>query len=289
MKKDRLSSLSGLYINSLFALCLVLVMTVPLVLIGRDTLGEAVIALLYLLPVGWSASRWGQGPGLVAAVASALTFDYFFIPPFNTFAVGRLEGWLVLGIFLIVAIVVVGRIQSGLSRARNSEREALFMYELSAALSGMYTQAAVGHALARNLQQMFQAALVEVLIEDGKQVSSLVVKVPSDHIETSKPDRILPILSSPGLIGEIRLWRGDGWLPPQDSRLLNNFANQAALAIERARFVEIEAQANSAKNWAENRNDAAGENMNSRVMSGERNQNGKIAGSTTITTIANSG
>ena len=46
-------------------------------------------------------------------------FDYFFIPPFYTFAVGRLEGWLVLAIFLVVSIVVIGRIQSGLTKAQN--------------------------------------------------------------------------------------------------------------------------------------------------------------------------
>ena len=88
-----------------------------MLLIGRDQLGEAVIALLFLVPVGWIASRWGQGPGIFSAVLSALAFDFFFIPPFYTFAVARLEGWLVLAIFLAVAILVVGRIQSSLSQS----------------------------------------------------------------------------------------------------------------------------------------------------------------------------
>jgi len=235
-------SLSDLYIHSLFALCSVAVVTVLLKLIGRDILGEAVIALLYLLPVGWSAARWGQGPGLVAAVAAALTFDYFFIPPFNTFAVGRLEGWLVLVIFLLVAIVVVGRIQSGLSRARSSERDALFMYELSVSMAGLNTRQAVVHALAKNLQQMFQAELVEVAVQDDSQSSMMVVKVPSDQVKTDKPDRCLPIMASANLVGEIRLWRGHGWLPPEDSRILDNFTMQASQALERARLSEVEAR-----------------------------------------------
>jgi K+-sensing histidine kinase KdpD len=131
MKRNRLSFSSTIYFNSLSAFLSVVVLTIPLLLIGRDTLGEAVIALLYLVPVGWSAARWGQGAGVCAAVSAALAFDYFFIPPFYTFAVGRLEGWLVLVIFLVVSIVVIGRIQTGLSKARTSEREALFMYEMS--------------------------------------------------------------------------------------------------------------------------------------------------------------
>jgi two-component system sensor histidine kinase KdpD len=111
-----------------------------LLLIGRDKVGEAVIALLFLVPVGWIASRWGQGPGIFAAVISALAFDFFFIPPFNTFVIARLEGWLVLAIFLAVAILVVGRIQSSLTKAQTSEHEAILMYELSAALASLRTQ-----------------------------------------------------------------------------------------------------------------------------------------------------
>lgn len=243
MRGIRVSLTPELYFNCLFALLAVAVTTVPMVFIGRDILSEAVIALLYLVPVGWSTARWGQGPGICAALAAALAFDFFFIPPFNTFTVGSLEGWLVLAIFLAVAIVVVGRIQSGLTKARASEREAIFMYELSTALAGLRTQEAVIHALARHLQQMFQAELVEVSVRPGGESSPMVVKMPMDGEASGKPDRVLPILAAPGLVGEIRIWRGNGWLPPEDSRLLQNFGTQAALSLERARLAEAEARA----------------------------------------------
>ena len=58
--------------TSLLAVLTVAVTTIPLFIIGRNTLGEAVIALLYLVPVAWSANRWGQLPGLSAALAAAL-------------------------------------------------------------------------------------------------------------------------------------------------------------------------------------------------------------------------
>jgi K+-sensing histidine kinase KdpD len=245
MKRNRLSFSSTIYINCLSAFLSVVILTIPLILIGRDTLGEAVIALLYLVPVGWSAARWGQGAGVCAAVTAALAFDYFFIPPFYTFAVGRLEGWLVLIIFLVVSIVVIGRIQSGLTKAQTSEREAVFMYEMSAALAGMRTQEAVVHTLATNLQLMFQAELVEVSIQPANKPEPLLVKVPPAVEGSGIPDRILPILASPGLIGEIRIWRGHGWLPAEGSRLLSNLATQASQALERARLAEVETSLNA--------------------------------------------
>lgn len=240
MKKIRLSFTPEIFRQSAKAVLTVAATTAMLLLIGRATLGEAVIALLYLVPVGWSASRWGQGAGMSAAVVAALAFDFFFIPPFYTFTVGSLEGWLVLGIFLAVAIVVVGRVQSGLSRAQASEREAIFMYELSTALAGLRTQAAVAHTLARQLQQMFQATLVKVVIQMEGQPPRFIVGEPRDGMEKGRPDRVLPILNAWGLVGEIQLWRGYVELPPQESRLLQNFASQAAQALERTRLAEAE-------------------------------------------------
>ncbi len=234
-----------IFLYSLYAFLSVVVLSIPMILIGRDTLGEAVIALLYLAVVGWCAAKWGQGAGVCAAVTAALIFDYFFIPPFYTFAVGRLEGWLVLLIFLVVSIVVIGRIQTGMTRALNSEREAIFMYELSSSLAGLRTQEAVAHALASHLQLMFQAEFVEVCAQRGERDEYILAVAPSRGKGSDAPDRILPILASPGLVGEIRIWRGHGWLPPEGSRLLSNFVTQTAQALERARLAEAEALAGS--------------------------------------------
>ncbi len=245
MKRFTVQSLIKALVNSLFAFLSVAALTIAMRLIGRDTLGEAVIALLYLVPVGWSATQWGQGAGVCAAVTASLAFDYFFIPPFFTFAVGRLEGWLVLAIFLVVAIVVIGHIQTSLSKAQTSEREAMCMYEISTSLAGLRTQEAVITSLARNLQLLFQSGLVEVCVEPMGKSRSILAAAPSDKKYTSPPDRILPILAPPSLLGEIRIWRGYGWLPADGSRLLNNLATQASQALERARLAEAEEYANS--------------------------------------------
>lgn len=226
-----------LFANCIWAMLLVIGTTALMLLIGRDALGQAVIALLYLLPIGWGTTRWGQWPGVCAAVSAFLCFDFFFIPPYYTFNVGSVEGWLVLIIFLIVAVAIIGRIQYGLSQAQQREREAIFMYELSVALAGVDRQEDVARTLARQLQQIFQAAMVQVIIQGDATLPSLMVSVPPQAEAQGKPDRTVPILAARGMNGEICLWRGEIPLPAFDNRILQNFAAQAALALERARLI----------------------------------------------------
>jgi K+-sensing histidine kinase KdpD len=217
-----------------------------MLLIGRAQLGEAVIALLFLVPVGWIASRWGQGPGIFSAALSALAFDYFFIPPFYTFAVERLEGWLVLAIFLAVAILVVGRIQSSLSKAQTSEHEAILMYELSSALASLRTQEAVAHTVARFLYQRYLVNLVTVFIQPKGQSFEIAAYEPQNGVLTGKPDRVLPLLNDWGLIGEVQIWGRDIELPSIESRIFRNFASQIGQAVERTRLIEAGAFQNPA-------------------------------------------
>ncbi len=240
MKKIKLTP--NLFANCLRAMLAVMAITVPMLLIGRDTLGEAVIGFLYIAPIVWAANRWGQAAGVSAALTAALCFDFLFIPPFYTFAVGSLEGWLVLVIFFAVAIVVVGRIQDSLSKAR----EATYMYELSSALANARTQDAVAHIVARNIRQLFQAALVNVTIQQSKQIPRIAAHEPIDGEEKDQPDRILPIMNAWGLVGEIQIWRGEfGELPSENSSLLQNFALQTSRAFERTYSFEVEKAVNS--------------------------------------------
>ena len=227
--------------NILRGMLSVIAITIPMWLIGRNVLGEAVISLLYLAPIAWSASKWGQGAGMSAALTAALCFDFLFIPPFYTFVIGSLEGWLVLVIFFAIAIVVVGRIQDSLSKAH----EAMFMYELSSALSNARTQDAVAHIVAKYIRQLFQATLVNVTFQQSKQLPRVAVSEPQDREQNGRPDRILPILNAWGLVGEIQIWRGEyADLPTEDSHIFQNFASQTARAFERTLSLEMEKTGN---------------------------------------------
>jgi K+-sensing histidine kinase KdpD len=233
--KSRTSAFLELLRGCLLASGAVLLLTIPLEIVGSRILGDAVIALLYLLPIAWSAERRGLVPGLSAGLTAALCFDFLFVPPFYTFAVGRLEGWLVLAIFLGVAVFVVEQIHAG----RLKTREAVFLYELSTALAEKRTQEAAARAVARQLHQLYQTDRVTVSYRPAGGADAVSVAESRRPAVEEPPDRILPIENAWGLVGEIQLWRGPfGALPPEDSRLFRGFVQLAAEALERTRLME---------------------------------------------------
>jgi hypothetical protein len=60
-------------------------------------------------------------------------------------------------------------------------------------------------------------------------------------METSHPNRILPILNAWGLAGEIQIWRGEySDLPAEDSPLLQGIVLQTARAFERTQSLTME-------------------------------------------------
>jgi two-component system, OmpR family, sensor histidine kinase KdpD len=215
----------------------VLVLTIPMLLIGRDVLGEAVIGFLYLISIAWSATKWGRTGGLSAALTAALCFDFLFIPPFYTFVIGSLESWLMLVIFFSVAVIVVDWIQGSLTKAH----EATLLYELTSSLANARTPDAVTHTVARYTRQLFQAAQVIVTFHPSNRATPLMASEQDREEKSTRPDRILPILNAWGLVGEIQIWRGDySDLPAEDSPLLQGIVLQTARAFERTWSLELE-------------------------------------------------
>ncbi|MBL7691991.1 MAG: PAS domain-containing sensor histidine kinase [Flavipsychrobacter sp.] len=70
-----------------------------------DLIGYRVVAYVLLITVSLVAMVFDILPVLIAAVVSALVWDYFFIPPFFTFQVGTTEDRLMLLMYLVIAMV----------------------------------------------------------------------------------------------------------------------------------------------------------------------------------------
>jgi two-component system, OmpR family, sensor histidine kinase KdpD len=92
------------------------------------------IALFYLLPVLVSAVRWGRGPSFLSSFLGVLAFNFFFVPPIFTFAVGNMQHLFVLAVFFLVALVtstMATKLRDELEKATEREKRALTLYALS--------------------------------------------------------------------------------------------------------------------------------------------------------------
>lgn len=227
--------------ESFSALLTITVTAFVLLLSQRELIGEGVIAMVFLLAVAWNAYRWGMGAGMSAALSAALMFDFFFIPPFYTFTIARPEGILSLAIFLFVALFVVERIQATLSKARQSEQEAVLMYDFTTVLSGLRSLDAIARRVAQFAQQRFLAESVVIILHPKGQKEQFIAQSPQGNVPTTKPSYVLPLIDSWGLVGEMQIWRGAEMdLPSPDSRLFRNIALQIGLAIEQVQITEYE-------------------------------------------------
>ena len=201
---------------------------------------KTTIALIFLLPVGLSATLWGLIPGTLAAVTSFLAFNYFFIPPVGSLTVHSSEDLVILAAFLGVTIVIsqlAGRIKHNLAVATDREYEALRLYEFSALLAVSQNEQTAARVLLEKMEQTLRLDRTEILIETDPQpiLLSSGISLPED---APVEPLVEPLQSARGLIGEIRLWRARKPISEAEQRLLKIFASQGALAIERLRLTD---------------------------------------------------
>ena len=236
-KKFRgLEYLLAILVTGLFSLIFLPFRTVG----GQD---HTILSLLYLLPVVLSSLLWGLGPGALAAVASFLALNYFFIPPFYTLLVHRTQDLLVLIVFLGVSITVgqlVGRVSKSLAETTAREHEAIHLYDLTMHLAGLRDEQDIVSALAEQTLITFHAGRVDVLVEIQGNMAPHHVRL-EDRLQPSQemgenPTIITPLQSARGFLGEIKIWREPPALTQAEERMLNTFASQGVSALERVRL-----------------------------------------------------
>ena len=209
----------------------------------REVLETTLIALLYLIPLGIITAFWGLGPGISSALIAFLAFNYFFIQPYYTFTVHRPTDVVILVVFLIVAVVIsqlVGRAQTGLAAATARELEATQLYELSTALTGLHDDYAIAQILAKQVQAVSRGEYVELNITGTRPFA---FHLPEIEPPNRPPELVVPIQAARGDLGEIRLWRAGLAISSAEKRLLQTFASQGALALERTWLAQAESRA----------------------------------------------
>ena len=214
---------------------------------GQD---HTILSLLYLLPVVLSSVLWGLAPGAFVAVVSFLALNYFFVPPYYTLLVHRTQDLLVLIVFLGVSITIgqlVGRVSKSLAESTSREHEAIHLYELIMHLAGLQDEQGIVSALAEQTLIAFHAGRVDVLVEAHGKTPAHHVRLEersqSVQLLSENPTFIAPLQSGRGFLGEIKVWREPPALTNAEERMLNTFASQGVLALERVQLSQAASNA----------------------------------------------
>jgi two-component system sensor histidine kinase KdpD len=131
--------------------------------------GYLSVGLFYLLAIIALSLRVGPGPVFVAGVASALTWNFLFIPPLFTFRIARFEDGLMFATYFVVALIsgqLTARVREQERNERMREDRATALFHLTQALSSAKSLDEAVFAALRQADTYF-GAKTALLLDDG--------------------------------------------------------------------------------------------------------------------------
>jgi len=234
--------------------------------------GPRVPGFVFLLAVVLLALFLGRGAVLFAGAASALAWNYFFLPPKFTLIISSTEDGVLFGLYFVVALVLgqlVARIRAQELAERRREERATSLYLLTRELAQAGTRDEVVWQLVAEVSRAFEAAVAVVLPgKDGLEPhpdSSLTLTEKelrvaewaflnkqaagkfTDNLPGSE-NLHLPLATERSVLGVLSLNLPDKSLPLGRRDLLEAYARQAALVLDR---VALRAAAEQGKLVAE--------------------------------------
>ncbi|HLA29103.1 MAG TPA: sensor histidine kinase KdpD [Syntrophales bacterium] len=223
------------------------------------------ISMIYILGVIYTASRTGMVPSMLTSALSVAAFDFFFVPPYNTFAVSDLTYLLTFVVMFIAAMLISSltvRIRKQAKETLKRELRKESLYKLSKNMVKERSIRTISELIVRQVNEYFDCKAA-VLVPDD----SGFLTVPStasgtyalDHQESGVARWVydhgqaagfatdtlpgakglyLPLLSSSGILGVL------GILPEtpkairdnEEFHFLEHIANITAIGIERAKL-----------------------------------------------------
>ncbi|HEU5293504.1 MAG TPA: ATP-binding protein [Burkholderiaceae bacterium] len=226
------------------------------------------IDMVYLAGIVFVALNLGQTAAVLAVLASLLVFDLIFVPPRWSLIPAETQFFFTFGVMLVISLLVArlvahARLQAHVAASRARRTQAL--NELARELVGATSEAHVATALTAAVRSTFGAesqlwapdARGALRVADGRGPDAggplpddatqqlfaqgvMVDAVPdtAGHL----PHLLLRGVGGPLAVLTLQSWHDPG-TAPEDRALLDAFANQAALALERRLFEHRSAKA----------------------------------------------
>ena len=236
--------------------------------------GTAPVDMIYLPSILAAAVLWGLGPALLAGLAAALAYNFFFTEPVHTLRIDRGADVVTVAVLLIVALVT-SKLAAGIREqariaAAHAARNATIAGFAGRLLSSA-TQAEIAETACSEFHQLFDcnATLVVGLphpktlavVPAGNRLTPSDLAAAALTLECGDRSgrgtariqpaewQFSPVRSEAGVIAALGVARDDGTSPLSEEQLplLGSLLDQLALALERERLAE------ETRNFAETR------------------------------------
>src|SRR5262249_5962445 len=138
------------------------------------------LIMVYLLGVAFVATRLGRRPSALAAVLGVAAFDFFFVPPYRTFAVSDSQYIVTFAVMLVVGLLIstlAVRVRAQADAARRREQRTRVLYAMSRELARARTAEEVAAVAARHVSDALHGP-AEALLPDGGGRLSLAGDAP---------------------------------------------------------------------------------------------------------------
>jgi two-component system sensor histidine kinase KdpD len=229
------------------------------------------LVMLYLLGVIFAAARLGRGPGALASVLSVAAFDFFFVPPRMSFSVSDTQYLLTFAGMLVTSLVIshlTSSLRHQASIASYRERRTGAMYAMARELAAALTTEQIIEIGSRHVSEVFRAKVAILLPDSADKVRQPVEELDQAHglsgaqldidvgqwvYDQQKPAgmgtdtlpasaaKYLPLKAPMRTRGVLALTSESvqQFSGPEQEQMLDAFAAQIALALERVHYVDI--------------------------------------------------
>jgi two-component system sensor histidine kinase KdpD len=245
-------------------------------------LAESNTVMVFLLGVAFVAARYGRGPAIAATIAGVLVFDFFFVPPYLSFAVNDAQYFLTFLVMLAIGLVIstlTARLRDQLWSSQAEERRTAALYHFTKQLSEITGVEFLVRAAGQQIGQIFEGEVAlflrtadGVVLRSGEHTSVArhpMNKIVAEWVAThdkvagagtdtlpSATALFMPLIGSQKTVGALGIKSADPerFLDPDQRRLLETCASLVALSIERdqsileAHEAQLQVQAEQLRN-----------------------------------------
>ncbi len=220
------------------------------------------LSIIFVLPVLVSALRFGLWPSFVASLLSFAVYRYFFTEPRFAFVITSTEDFFTLAFFLVVAMLtgrVAARSREQAEASRQAARRTAKLYDFSRRIAAAASRDDVLWAVVHHVAATLHCRSLVLLPSPDGGLEIAAGYPPEDHLTDAataasdwawrhgkpagwKSDTLpgsewlfMPLRTATGPVGllGVAFEESENMLPPEQRRLLDAVADQAAVAIER--------------------------------------------------------